>query len=108
MQEKWDNLETQELFKAILALKDIKEAKRFFRDLLTQPEIIEFASRWKVAQLLNQNVPYSTISDKTGLSSKTIARISKWLNDGKGGYQLILNRLSLHHHNSSSFGKGLR
>ena len=108
MQEKWDNLETQELFKAVLALKDIKEAKRFFRDLLTEAELKEFSGRWKVARMLNQKVPYSAISDKTGLSSKTIARISKWLNNGKGGYRLMLNRLALHHRNSISFEKGLR
>lgn len=108
MQENWDNSDTQELFKAILALKDIKEAKSFFRDLLTEPEIKEFASRWKAAKMLDQKVPYLNISKNTGLSSTTIARISKWLNEGKGGYRLMLNRLADHHHASSSFGKGLR
>lgn len=93
MQEKWDNSTTEDLLKAVLALKDLKEAKRFFRDLLTETELVEFANRWKAAQMLSNNVPYSTISEKTGLSSTTIARISKWLNDGKGGYKLMLARL---------------
>jgi TrpR-related protein YerC/YecD len=107
MVNKWDNLETQELFKAILALKNSSEAKRFFRDLLTEAELIEFSNRWKAARMLEKNIPYSMISEKTGLSSTTIARISKWLNNGMNGYKLILNRLSSHHHNSSSFEKGL-
>ncbi len=93
MQEKWDNSTTEDLLKAVLALKDLKEAKRFFRDLLTETELVEFANRWKAAQMLSKNVPYSIISEKTGLSSTTIARISKWLNDGKGGYKLMLARL---------------
>ncbi len=93
MQEKWDNSTTEDLFKAILALKDIKEGKRFFRDLLTEAELVEFANRWKAARMLDRRAPYSEISKKTGLSSTTIARISKWLNGGKGGYKLMLSRL---------------
>lgn len=108
MQEKWDNANTEELLKAILVLKDTREAKRFFRDLLTEAELIEFASRWQAAKMLDRKVPYSTISNKTGLSSATIARISKWLNDGKGGYRLMLNRLGNHHHGSLALpAKGL-
>jgi TrpR-related protein YerC/YecD len=103
---KWNNSKTEDLIKAILALKSIKEAKRFFRDLLTQQEIIEFGKRWQVAQMLSKRIPYPLIRKETGLSPTTIARVSKWLNRGKGGYKLILQRL--HHHNPSSFGKGLR
>ena len=102
----WDNKKTEDLFQAILALKNIKEAKRFFRDLLTEQEIIEFSRRWQVAKMLDKKVAYSAIEKKKGPSSTTIARISKWLNRGMGGYRLILKRLN--HHNPSSFGKGLR
>ncbi len=102
---KWDNPKTENLMKAILTLKNTKEAKRFFRDLLTKQEIIEFGKRWQVAQMLNKRIPYPLIRKETGLSPTTIARVSKWLNRGKGGYKLMLQRL--HRHNSSSFGKGL-
>jgi TrpR-related protein YerC/YecD len=104
---KWDNKETEDLLKAVLALKNTKEAKRFFRDLLTEAELIEFANRWQAAQMLDKNVSYSTITSKTGLSSTTIARIAKWLNNGMGGYRLMLNKLNGHHHSASSFEKGL-
>lgn len=83
-----------ELFEAILKLKTETEAKKFLRDLLTEAEIKEFANRWKVAQMLNQKVDYKTIEYETKMSSTTIARISKWLNQGMGGYRLMLNRLS--------------
>lgn len=98
MSRKWNNSETEMLFKAILTLQNMKEAKCFFRDLLTETELIEFANRWETVRLLNKKVSYSAISKKTGLSSTTIARISKWLNNGKGGYRLILSRFANHHH----------
>ena len=104
---KWNNPKTKKLLKAILVLKNINEAKKFFRDLLTEQEIIEFGKRWQVAQMLDKKIPYSIVEKETGLSSTTVARVSKWLNKGMGGYKLILKRLNSHHQNSSSFGKGL-
>lgn len=91
--QKWDNIKTDDLLNAILALKNLDEAKRFFRDLLTAPELIEFGSRWWTAQMLAAKVPYTAIQKETGLSSRTIARIAKWLNKGKGGYKLMIKRL---------------
>jgi TrpR-related protein YerC/YecD len=104
----WDNAKSKDLFSAILALKNAKELKMFLRDLLTEQEIIEFGSRWQAAKMLNNKVPYPVIAQKTGLSSRTIARVSKWLNQGTGGYKLVLKRMKLNHHNLSWFGKGLR
>jgi TrpR-related protein YerC/YecD len=95
----WENTENKMLIKAILALKTEQEAKQFLRDLLTEGEIIEFGKRFQTAELLSANVPYSDIEKKTGLSSTTIARVSKWLNKGMGGYQLMIARL--HHINPS-------
>ncbi len=103
---RWDNQKSAELLRAILALRDLSEAKKFFRDLLTEAEILEFTKRWQAAQMLNQNISYQKIEKVTGLSSRTIARVAKWLKQGKGGYKLVISRLA-HHHNSSSFGKGL-
>lgn len=91
--EQWESEHTDALFKAILSLKNAREAKKFFRDLLTEPEIKEFSKRWQAARMLNNKVPYSVIEVETRLSSATIARISNWLQNGMGGYRLILNRL---------------
>ena len=102
----WENKKTDSLVRAVLALKNPGEAKKFLRDLLTVSEIDEFGSRWQAAKMLNQNISYTTIRGKTGLSPRTIARISKWLKKGKGGYRLVINRLNKHHHSSSS-KKGL-
>lgn len=93
--KKWNNQKTKDLIKAVLALKNQKEAGMFLRDLLTEKEIIEFGNRWKAARMLDQKISYFDIRKETGLSERTIARISRWLKDGMGGYKLVLNRL--HH-----------
>jgi len=83
----------KELFIALVSLKDLSEAKKFLRDLLTEAELKEFANRWKVARMLNQKVAYKEIEKQTNMSSTTIARIQKWLTSGMGGYRLMLKRI---------------
>ena len=81
-----------DLYKAVLSLRNVQEAKNFFRDLLTDVEIKEFAERWKVARMIANGVPYTKIIETTGLSSTTIARVARWVKQGTGGYRLILRR----------------
>lgn len=93
---------TKQLYEAILLLKNIDECKRFFRDLLTEAEIKEFSNRWLVAQMLSDKEAYEKITNTTGMSSTTIARIQKWLNGTLGGYKLMLGKVkkqnnSAHH-----------
>ena len=103
----WKNPKTKKLIEAVLALKDGKEARMFFHDLLTEKEILEMGNRWKAARMLDKKIPYSEIIKETGLSSTTIARISKWLKNGLGGYELMLKRISRNHHEAlSRRGKG--
>ncbi len=87
---KWENRDTRELFKTITALENTKQARNFLRDLLTEQEIIEFSNRWKAAQMLDEKISYSKICKQTGLSSRTVARISKWLHSGMGGYKKMI------------------
>jgi TrpR-related protein YerC/YecD len=82
-----------DLYTAINRLEDLDECRRFFRDLLTENEIEEFAERWKVARMLWNGLAYTAIEQQTGLSSRTIARVHKWLKQGKGGYLMMLRRL---------------
>lgn len=84
-----------DLYAAITRLDSLEECRKFFRDLLTETEIRELAERWKVARMLWQGVPYTTIETETGLSSRTIARVHKWLKQGKGGYTMMLRRLDV-------------
>ena len=100
MQEIKNKQNLTSIYKAILTLENTDEAKSFFRDLLTEEELNEVSKRWQAAQMLDQGISYVKIEEKTGLSSTTVARVSKWLKKGMSGYRLVLDRL--HHHNSSS------
>ena len=102
--EKWNNQKTSNLIQAFLALNTGKEAKKFLRDLLTECELIEFGNRWQAAQMLDQKLSYPEIQKETGLSTRTIARISNWLQNGKGGYRSMLKKIT-HHQNSSHLKK---
>ncbi len=105
---KKDIVKIEELITAITALKNTEETKKFLRDLLTEQELVEFGNRWKTARMLSEKFPYSTIEKETGLSSTTVARVSKWLNSGEGGYQLMIKRISnKNHHTDPSCEKGL-
>lgn len=88
----WDQQYIQDLLKVILLLDGEEEAKAFLRDLLTGKELHELALRWKVARMLDRGDPYTHIEKDTGLSSTTIARISKWLAAGAGGYKQMLEK----------------
>lgn len=110
----WNTKQNKQLISALLSVKNADEAKLFLRDLMTESEIEEFGKRLEAARLLSCDVEYTKIIKDTGLSSTTIARISKWLKGSLGGYRLILNRLpssplnkNSHHHLSHPVGKGL-
>jgi len=96
---------TDNLFKAIISLKTGKEAEMFFRDLCTIEELKAFAERFAIAQLVEQGMPYRQIAEKLNVSTTTVARVALWLNNGAGGYKLILNRLNSHHNSSLIFKK---
>ncbi|MBU0531190.1 helix-turn-helix domain-containing protein, partial [Patescibacteria group bacterium] len=63
----------------------------------------EFSKRWQAARMLSDKIPYTEIQKQTGLSSTTVARISKWLHRGMNGYNTIINRV--HHAKPSSSEK---
>lgn len=86
------NKTLQNLYEAILCLKDVKELHSFMQDLTTLNELDEFCKRWVVAQMLDRKVPYTDIVIQTGMSTTTIARVSKCLNGEVGGYRLVLDR----------------
>ncbi|MDE1970535.1 MAG: TrpR-like protein YerC/YecD [Patescibacteria group bacterium] len=94
IQEKqdWFTKDVRALFAAVLMLKDINEARIFFRDLLTEKEIEEFGRRWKVVRMLAVGDSYKSIEEETKMSSTTIARIHAWMKKGAGGYRRMLNK----------------
>jgi TrpR-related protein YerC/YecD len=83
----------EELYVAITSLASVDECRRFLGDLMTASELRESAERWKAARMLAAGASYVAIEKETGLSSRTIARVHKWLNEGKGGYALMLRKM---------------
>ena len=92
-QSKLKNEFTDELFEAILQLRDAEECYRFFEDICTIKEIQAMSQRLKVAKLLRQNKTYNEIEEKTHASTATISRINRCLHYGADGYSMILDRL---------------
>lgn len=98
----WRDSKTDNLFAAFLQLKTVDEVAAFCRDLMTEPEIKEFAGRWQVAQELASGKPQRQVSAETGVSIATVTRVNQWLKRGMGGYQDVINKIN--HHGSDNSG----
>ncbi|MFA6098166.1 MAG: YerC/YecD family TrpR-related protein [Patescibacteria group bacterium] len=89
----WNQKKTNDLFSAILLLKNTDECRRFFRDLCTLEEIADMSDRWQIVKMIIRKVPYRSIASRLKVSTTTVARVAQWLRHGQDGYQLILKRL---------------
>ncbi|WP_202080906.1 YerC/YecD family TrpR-related protein [Caldalkalibacillus salinus] len=85
--------ELDQLFRAVLSLKDIEDCYVFFDDLCTVNEIQSLAQRLEVARMLREGYTYHKIETETGASTATISRVKRCLNYGNDGYTLALDRL---------------
>jgi len=81
-----------DLFQAILTLRDQEESYRFFEDLCTVGELKAMAQRWRVVKMLMENRTYSDIIAETGVSTATISRVKKCLHYGADGYRQVAER----------------
>jgi TrpR-related protein YerC/YecD len=83
-------------YRALLAIGDVATAKQFMRDLCTPAELEAMAERWRVCRLLwTGKLSYREISTKTGVSTATICRVARYLNDRTGGgYRAILKKIN--------------
>jgi len=81
-----------EFYKAILNLKNIKEAEKFFSDLLDLTEIAMLSRRLIAAEKLYQGKTFDEIVKELKMGKDTIAKVNHWLHDGEG-YKLIVSRL---------------
>ena len=93
-ESKFKRADIDELFEAILLLKDEEDCYRFFEDICTINEIHAIAQRLQVAKLLSEKKTYTEIEDLTNASTATISRINKCLVYGADGYQRILIRMA--------------
>ena len=85
--------EQDDLFEAILALKNKEECQQFFEDLCTISEMSAMAQRLEVAKLLREKKTFQEVVAKTGASTTTISRVNRCLQYGSDGYRLVLDRI---------------
>lgn len=80
---------------ALTSLEDAGEMERFLIDLCTPAELRALSERWHVAKLLNEGqFSYREINARTGVSTTTIGRVARFLNEEPHqGYRAALNRL---------------
>jgi TrpR-related protein YerC/YecD len=81
------------LYRAVLAVRDLDEAGRFFRDLCTPAELQALVDRWRVVGLLRDGLTYRQINERTGISVTTIGRVARYLSAGHGGYLAVAERV---------------
>ncbi|GAA0302487.1 TrpR-related protein YerC/YecD [Gracilibacillus halotolerans] len=83
-----------ELFDAILSLKNREECYRFFDDIATITEIQSLTQRLQVAKMLDEGRTYNAIASETKASTTTISRVKRCLDYGNEGYRIVLDRLN--------------
>ena len=85
--------EVESLLDVLSALDDKDTLFALMEDLFTIREIKESSQRLAVARLLDQGRSYAQIAETTGASATTIARVSKCLGYGSGGYRAAIEKL---------------
>ena len=85
--------EVEDLLRVVAASDDEDVIFSLLADWFTIREITETSPRLAVARQLDAGKSYSAIEEATGASATTIARVSKCLSYGAGGYNAALNAL---------------
>lgn len=86
--------EVSKLLEVFSKMDDENEIFAFLEDSFTVREIKEISQRLSVAQMLDSGKSYYEIEQATGASATTIARVSKCLTYGSGGYAKALEILN--------------
>lgn len=83
----------EDLLEVFAGLTRPDDVFALLEDLFTVREIKDTSQRLDVARMLRKGSSYAVIEKATGASATTIARVSKALNYGAGGYGLALRCL---------------
>ena len=87
----WNEASPSTFADVVTSIDDPLRMRAFLRDVMTEKEIIEISSRLRAAEMLRDGATYAQIATETKLSSRTIARISDWMQRGAGGYATVLD-----------------
>ena len=83
-----------QLFDAILSLRNRDECYTFFEDVCTINELLSLSQRFEVAKMFREKKTYLEISEKTGASTATISRVNRSLSYGNDGYEMVFERMA--------------
>ena len=87
------NRAERSLCEALLTLRTVDEARAFLDDLCTPAEREAMRDRWSVVPHLIAGEPYWQIHAATAVSTTTIGRVARCLEQGSGGYARAAERL---------------
>jgi TrpR-related protein YerC/YecD len=93
LQDLMETPQVHRLEEALCLLETPEEARALLIDLCTVREIADLSQRLNVAEMLEDGELYVTIQKKTGASSTTVSRVSRFLQQGPGGHEMILRKL---------------
>ena len=85
--------EVEDLLTVLTEMHDKDMLYALLEDMFTIREIRESSQRLAVARMLDEGKSYAKIEQATGASATTIARVSKCLSYGSGGYRAALDVL---------------
>ena len=95
---KLNKSQQEELFvkfcKSLALLHGSVEMAQFFKDLLSEVEVLMLARRLQIAELLMAGETYEQIRQEMKVSKNTIARVQTWLELYGDGYRTVINRSS--------------
>ena len=89
--------EVEAFLEALVAIDDKDTLYALLEDMFTIREIRESSQSLAVARMLDEGKSYAKIAEATGASATTIARVSKCLGYGSGGYRAALDVLKNAH-----------
>ena len=85
--------EVDDLLHVLSEMDDEDDIFALLEDMFTIREIRETSQRLAVARMLDAGKSYAAIEKATGASATTIARVSKCLAYGSGGYEKAITLL---------------
>ena len=94
MNRKLSTRNVEQLFRAVLELKNMEECYMFFEDICTPNEILSFSQRFDVGLRLLGGQTYQEICQGNGASTATISRVNRLLSDDNAGIEMAAERLA--------------
>ena len=82
----------KELYAELIKLETEEECEAFLYDLCTMKELQSMGQRLMAAKMLLEGKTYNEVIEETDISSATLARVSKCVRYGDGGYANIIKK----------------